>query len=52
MDLDEPPIDFLALAHSMAVDATAVDSTADVGDAVRAALAAGRPHVLELMISA
>jgi benzoylformate decarboxylase len=52
MDLDEPPIDFVALARSMAVDATTVDSTADVGDAVRAALAAGRPHVLELTISA
>jgi benzoylformate decarboxylase len=52
MDLDDPPIDFLALARSMAVDATAVDSAADVGDAVKAALASGRPHVLELPIGA
>jgi len=51
MDLDDPPIDFVALARSMAVDATTVDSTADVGDAVRAALARGRPHLLELPIS-
>jgi len=51
MDLDEPPVDFLALARSMAVDATRIDSAADVGDAVRAALAGGRPHVLELPIT-
>ena len=50
MDLDEPPIDFSALARSMGVDATAVDHADDVGDAVRAALASGRPHVLELPI--
>ena len=52
MDLDQPAIDFTALARSMGVDATAIDSTGDVGDAVRAALATGRPHVLELPISA
>lgn len=52
MDLDDPPIDFVALARSMAVDATTVDHAADVGDAVRAALASGRPHLLELPISA
>ena len=52
MDLDDPPVDFTALARSMAVDATVVESTADVGDAVRAALGTGRPHVLELTITA
>ena len=31
MDLDDPPVDFLALARSMAVDATAVDHAGDVG---------------------
>jgi benzoylformate decarboxylase len=49
MDLDDPPVDFLALARSMAVDATALDHA---GDAVKAALATGRPHVLELPITA
>ena len=43
MDLDQPPIDFTALARSMGVDATAIDSTGDVGDAVRAALGHGAP---------
>lgn len=52
MDLDAPPVDFMALARSMDVDATAVESTADVGEAVRAAMASGRPHVLELPIQA
>ena len=50
MDLDDPPVDFLALARSMAVDATAIEHAGDVGDAVKAALDAGRPHVLELPI--
>jgi benzoylformate decarboxylase len=52
MDLVDPPIDYLALATSMAVGATRVDHAADVGDAVQAALATGRPHLLELPISA
>jgi benzoylformate decarboxylase len=51
MDLDQPPVDFVALAASMGVAATRVDHTADVGDALAAALAAGRPHVLELPIT-
>jgi len=52
MDLDDPPVDFLALARSMAVDATALDHAGDVGDAVKASLASGRPHVIELPITA
>ena len=52
MDLTDPPVDYLALATSMAVDATRVDHTVDVGDAVKSALASGRPHVLELPITA
>ena len=51
MDLDAPPVDFMALARSMAVDATLVERADDVGEAVRLALASGRPHVLELPIS-
>jgi benzoylformate decarboxylase len=52
LDLDDPPVDFVALATAMAVDATRIDHADDVGDAVRAALATGRPHVLELPITA
>ena len=52
MDLDQPAVDYLALAESMAVAATRVERAADVGDAVNAALASGRPHLLELPITA
>lgn len=51
MYLDDPPIDFVALATSMGVGATRIDHAADVGDAVAAALASGLPQLLELRIS-
>jgi benzoylformate decarboxylase len=51
LDLAEPPIDYVALATSMGVAATRVDHTDDVGEALRGALASGRPHVLELPIT-
>lgn len=51
MDIVEPPVDFVALARSMGVDATLVEKAADVSDAVHAAWDAGRPHLLELPIS-
>jgi benzoylformate decarboxylase len=52
MDIVDPPVDYLALAHSMGVDATLVEKAHDVGDAVRSALESGRPHLLELPIAA
>ncbi len=52
MDLDDPPIDFLALAQSMGVPATRVESTHDIPAAVRFALAAGGPHLLHIPIAA
>lgn len=52
LDLAEPPVDHVGLARSLGVDATLVDHAADVADAVAAALASGRPHLLELPISA
>jgi benzoylformate decarboxylase len=52
MELDDPPIDFLALATSMGVAATRVDHADDVGDVVRGALATGGPHLVELAITA
>ncbi|HVM53376.1 MAG TPA: thiamine pyrophosphate-binding protein [Acidimicrobiales bacterium] len=51
MDLDAPPVDFVALARSMGVDATRVDTAAAAGDAARAAIESGRPHLVELPIS-
>jgi benzoylformate decarboxylase len=52
MDLTDPPVDFVALAKSMGVAATLVEKAIDVGDAVAAAFASGRPHLLELPIAA
>ncbi len=52
MDLDAPPVDFVGLARSMGVEATLVEKAADVADAVRDALDAGGPHLLELPIAA
>jgi len=52
MDLDDPPVDFVALARSMGVAGSLVEKAGDVGDAVRAALDSGKPHLLELPISA
>jgi benzoylformate decarboxylase len=52
MDLADPPVDVLALATSMGVASTLVEKAGDVGDAVRAALETGRPHLIELPIAA
>jgi benzoylformate decarboxylase len=52
MDIDDPPVDFVALARSMGVEATLVEKAGDVADAARAAYDSGRPHLLELPIAA
>ncbi|HVE94166.1 MAG TPA: thiamine pyrophosphate-binding protein [Acidimicrobiales bacterium] len=52
MDLDNPEIDYQALARSMGVAATHVEKASEIGDAARAALATGRPHLLEIPIAA
>ena len=52
MDLDTPAVDFVGLARSMGVEATLVERATDIGDAVRAAVDSGRPHLLEIPIAA
>jgi benzoylformate decarboxylase len=52
LDLDTPPVDFVALAQSMGVPATLVEKADDVADATRAAWASGGPQLLDLPISA
>lgn len=52
MDIEQPPVDYVALARSMGVEATLVEKAADVADAARAAYESGRPHLLELPIAA
>ena len=51
MDLDDPTLDFCSLATSMGVPSTLVEKAGDVGDAVRAAVDAGGPHLLHLPIA-
>ena len=51
MDIADPAVDYVGLARSMGVDATLVEKAVDVEDAVRAAIDAGRPHLLELPIA-
>jgi benzoylformate decarboxylase len=52
MDIVEPAVDYVGLAGSLGVASTRVEDAGDVGDAVRAALASGHPHLLELPIAA
>ena len=51
MDLDSPPVDFVALAQSMGVTAAKVDAAGDIEAAVHAALQRGGPTLLEIPIS-
>jgi benzoylformate decarboxylase len=51
MDIGDPGIDFVALAQSMGVAASRLDSADDVEEAVGAALASGVPHLLHVPIS-
>jgi benzoylformate decarboxylase len=52
MDIDDPPVDYVALAESMGVQGTLVEKATDVGEAVQRALDSGGPHLLELPIAA
>ena len=52
MDIVDPPVDYVGLAASLGVPGARIDHAGDVGDAVRGALAAGGPYLLELPISA
>jgi benzoylformate decarboxylase len=52
MDIADPPVDYVSLAQSMGVGAALVEKAADVGDAVRHAMEAGKPYLLEIPIAA
>ncbi len=51
LDIDAPPVDFVALAHSMGVPAVLVEKADDIADAARAAWASGQPRLIELPIA-
>ena len=51
MDFQSPRIDFVGLAGSMGVSARRVGRAADLGDALRDAIASGKPQLLDVTIS-
>lgn len=51
MDLEEPAIDFLALAASMGVPARRVERAADIAPAIEAGIASGSVNLIELPIA-
>lgn len=50
MELDQPAIDYVALAHSLGVSARRVEKAAEIAPAVEAAIAEGRPCLLDIAI--
>jgi benzoylformate decarboxylase len=52
MDIDDPPVDFVALATSMGVTGRRVGSATEAADAVHAAWSTGRPALIEIPIAA
>ena len=52
MDLGEPTLDFPALATSMGVASSRIESTHDIAPTVRSALTRGGPHLLHIPITA
>jgi benzoylformate decarboxylase len=51
LDLDEPEVDYVALARSFGVDAVRLDQPDAVADAVAEALAGDRPRLIDVPIS-
>jgi len=51
MDIEEPAIDFMALAAAHGVASVRVETLADVGTAFTAALASGAPTLIEVVVA-
>jgi benzoylformate decarboxylase len=52
MDIDQPAIDYLALAQSMGISSRRIDKAADIAPAIEAGIASGKPNLIEILISA
>ena len=50
MDINDPPVDFLALAASMGVSAERVTDASEIRPRVAAAIASGVPNLIEVVI--
>lgn len=51
LELSHPPIDFLALAQSMGVQARRVESISEIGPTIRKSISAMRPQLLEIRLA-
>ncbi len=51
MQIDDPAIDFLAMAKMMGVSARRVERAADIAPAIEAGIASGIPNLIEVPIS-
>ena len=51
MDLRDPPLDFVAMAQSMGVPARRVERPDDIVPALREAMAAGTPRLLDISVA-
>jgi benzoylformate decarboxylase len=51
MDLRDPPLDFVAMAQSMGVAARRVERPDDIVPALREAMAAGAPRLLDVSVA-
>jgi benzoylformate decarboxylase len=51
MNLNNPPLDFIAMAKGMGIAGEAVSDPAAVADALRRALGTGKPYVLEVVVA-
>jgi benzoylformate decarboxylase len=50
MEIDNPPIDYLALATSMGVPARRIERAADIAQAIEAGIASGATNLIEVVI--
>jgi benzoylformate decarboxylase len=51
MDIEDPAIDFVALAQSMGVPARRITDSHDIGPALRESLASGGPKLLDVGVA-
>ena len=52
MDIDRPPIDYVALARSMGIAGTRIERASDVAAAIAAGIASREPNLIEIVIGA
>lgn len=51
MDMNDPPMDFVALAAGFGMAGRRVDDQAAIGEALREAIASGRPNLIEVPVA-